>query len=219
MNTHPVAETTHTQTNVIVTTNESQEKVATKSKSPGSIIKSTKKRVKIPNKFSTSSEHHTFHSVLFSSTNKKVSIDDNTNKKKEEIKHKHKNLLKTCVPDLDLSKYYFLKKTIKHIKIIFRQLYDNRIEFLADCKRKAKMARINHGNKELVFKNTIRRSKKFRQSADAFRKKLFEQLENDADHPEKNEAASQSPDHFQTKERRKLRIDEIYTLLKKKKEK
>jgi hypothetical protein len=144
----------------------------------------------------------------FTSTNRKSQKIDFYKADKE-----NKNLLKIAVPELDINKYQYARNTVKHIKVLFRYMYDNRVNFLIELKKKDRAEKLNNKIKE-VGKSTFA-SAKLRQSAENFRKRIYEEVENERN----DESNSKSPYHFDTKVKRKLRLDQVYDLMRKKKEK
>lgn len=232
---HELVVATHPTQDVTTTNNETSPNVNNINTNPSTIqhqknfstmVSSPKKgkRVKIPNRFSTPMERHTFSSMYGSSfgsfsltaTNQKSKKIDFTQLEKE-----NKNLLKIVVPELDMSRYHYLKNTVRQIKILFRYMYDNRVNFLIEQKKKAKMDKLNsYTNKELMFRHTIRPSENFRQSAENFRKRVMDEVEGEMYRKqESNNDNEHSPSHFDEKVKRKLRLDEVYEVLRKKKEK
>jgi len=138
-------------------------KTENKSPNKNQISPNKKKNVKIPNRFSSVTEHHN-HSDVFL-------LNTNTNKDKKIEEEKTKNLLKLVVPEIDILKYFYLKKTVKQIKNVFRYFYDTRVYFLTLEKRALKQSRTDHENKDLTFQTAVQTSHRFRQSADNYRKK------------------------------------------------
>jgi hypothetical protein len=176
------------------------------------------KKRKCPNRFSTPMEHHnwsTLNGTSFSLTT------TNKNAKKidfEKLAKENKNLLKIVVPELDMARYHYLKNTVKQIKILFRNMYDNRVEFLVLQKRKAKEEKARMSETKDLLRETMNQpNHRLRQSAENFRKRVYEEIESEI--YKKTEETSQSPDHYDNKVNRKLRLDEVYDILRKKKEK
>jgi hypothetical protein len=168
---------------------------------------------KLTTKISSPKENHkitSFHNVSFRSTNMKSA--------KMEIKNESKNLLKLAVPELDMNKYNYLKKTVKQIKMLFRYMYDNRVEFIVETKRKERGEKLSNQINDSNSKPNISNPEKLKQNADNFRRKLYQEIEND-ESQKQQESNSQSPTNFQPKHIRKLRLDQVYNLMKKKKEK
>jgi len=162
--------------------------------------------MKMPNRFSSYSETKSFL-LNVTTTPQKVVKED-------------KNLLKQVFPELDLMKYslFYTQKRIKQIKIVFRYFYDNRIDFLLEKKKKNRTEKLlNETNKDYL-KNIIYTSEKSQKSANSFRKKLYDIIE--TEEAKKNHSNSQSPDHYASvKTKPKLKLDEVYDILRKKKRK
>jgi len=98
------------------------------------------KKMKIPNRFSSVSEHKTH----FNETGFKL----NQPAKQTKEEDKNKNLINVVIPELDILKYYYLKKTVKEIKRLFRYFYDTRSHFLSNEKRKTKQEKIDNEKKK-----------------------------------------------------------------------
>jgi len=164
-----------------------------------------KKNFKIPNRFSSVSEQKTY----FNETGFK--LNSKPTKPEED---KNKNLISVVVPELDITKYYYLKKTVKQIKAIFRHFYDTRMHFLSFEKRKARQDK-QETEKKATTTTAFMPSHKLRQSADNYRRKIFDQIDSDSEQREKKETNSQSQEKQaeQVVERRKLKLEEAYEIL------
>lgn len=137
-------------------------------------------------------------------------LSDSPTKKNDKPIKITKNILKSVLPELDLSKYSYPQQTIKQIKSIFRYFYDNRVDALMLEKKQAKQAKQETLNKELVFKQTphFSSSNRLKQSAESFRKKICEK----AQIPQEGE----NPD---SPVKKQLKFEEAYEIMRKKKEK
>jgi len=128
-------------------------------------------------------------------------------------------LLKQVIPELNLAKYSLARRTVKQIKILFLYFYANRVNFLIKAKRKTKAEKKeNDPNKEILFTHAFSPSDKSQKSAESFRKKVFDRIEKEQE-LEKRGSHSQSPEHITltNKVKPKLRLDEVYNILRKKK--
>lgn len=146
------------------------EKVKARSKS------NKKKNSKIPNRFSTPSQHHKY-ATLSTPVNKNKTASGTTFNKThvsgKAVDQSNVNIIKVVLPELDLNKYYYLKPTVKQIKMLFRYFYDNRVNILIEQKKLAFEAKKDFENKDLVFRQTVRPSEKLEQSAENFRRRVF----------------------------------------------
>jgi hypothetical protein len=191
--------------------------LSTLNNSTASPRKEEKKKVKVTNRFSTPGQKNTFSNMNASlsvhSTHKKSKIIDNKGKKEK------KNLLRMVLPELDIKKYHYLRTTVKQIKSLFRVMYDNRVFFLVEAKKKTNLEKLNLMEKEesMMRQVSFQASEGLRQSAENFRKRIYQEIENEI--LKKPEASSQSAVHHEGKAGRHLRLDEVYNILRKKKEK
>ena len=116
-----------------------------------------------------------------------------------------KNILKQVIPDIDVEKYSLNEKDAKHYSISFHHLYDNRVNFIQEAKKQAKLSEIIKSNAEAEKKvekpSLICNNKKTKESAEHWRKKCFEKI--------KEEFAAEINDY---------KIEDIATLLVKKKD-
>jgi hypothetical protein len=183
--------------------------------------KEDKKKTKLSNRFSTPNDNtnrNTFSNMVngsFSVTSQRKSkvLTDNKNKKP------YKNLLKVVLPDLDTKKYQYFRSTVKQIKSLFRVMYDNRIHFIVEAKKKKMVDKLNMikmVSEDSLMKQTSFASESLRQSADNFRKRIYLEVESEIlSKPESHHGGSQ----HEGKIGRTLRLDEVYDILRKKKEK
>jgi len=168
-------------------------------------VSPSKKKRKMPHRFSSVSEHKTY----FNETGFKLNVK--TIKPEEE---KNKNLLTVVIPELDITKYYYNKKTVKQIKILFRNMYDTRMHFLTEEKRKTRQENQETQQKETT-KTPFMPSHKLRQSADNYRQKIFEQIERDSEHRKKDPKLHEKSFSINP---HKLKLEEAYAIIRKKKE-
>ncbi len=98
-------------------------------------------------------------------------------------------------------------------------MYDNRVRFLYEAKQKIKMEKLSSIEKnELNYlRQTFKPSEKLRQSAENFKNRIYKEIESEI--IKKSDCNSQSPTHLEGKIGRSLRLDEVYNILRKKKEK
>jgi len=169
-------------------------------------VSPSKKKRKMPHRFSSVSEHKTY----FNETGFKLNVK--TIKPEEE---KNKNLLTVVIPELDITKYYYNKKTVKQIKILFRNMYDTRMHFLTEEKRKTRQENQETQQKETT-KTPFMPSHKLRQSADNYRQKIFEQIERDSEHRKKDPKLHEKSFSINP---HKLKLEEAYAIIRKKKRK
>lgn len=173
------------------------------------------KKTKIPNRFSTYQELSAYNSVR--GVNKNIKANSlNTSEKQPE-----KNPLKAVVPELDTTKYFYMNSTVKLIKDMFLTMYLNRTEFVAKEKKRMKdIAKSETENHRNTF-TTTRTSDKLRRSAENFKRRVLEEYENTV----RNQNNSQSPNHsisFNNTtygKKKKIRMEDVYRILKLKKEK
>ena len=79
--------------------------------------------------------------------------------------------LKKLIPEINFENYSYPKLVVKQFKIVYRELYENRMNFIMDAKTKNYAEKKSHENKDLVFKPKI--STNSLKSADNFRKKCL----------------------------------------------
>jgi hypothetical protein len=132
----------------------------------------------------------------------------------------NKNLIKIAVPELDLGKYKYSKHTIRQIKTIFREFYDNRVLFLDEQKRKIKKdKKTSVDSSNDYMRQTFVTSSRLRQSADNFRRRIYEEIEREILNKPEYEMEKNTEFFSGEKKTRKLKLEEVYHILKKKKEK
>jgi hypothetical protein len=174
----------------------------------------TNKKIKIPNRFSTFKEltdyNTTYGSTAVGKTkNKSLNTSD---------KQSEKNPLKTVLPELDTSKYFYLNSTVKLIKELFIIMYLNRADFVAKEKKKSKESKFEQQHQNNHETLTINSSEKSRRSAENFKRRLYEEYEtfknNNSQSP--NQSLSNNNTHSKKK---KIKMEDIYRILKIKKEK
>jgi len=93
------------------------------------------------------------------------------------------------------------------------------MHFLSFEKRKARQDK-QETEKKATTTTAFMPSHKLRQSADNYRRKIFDQIDSDSEQREKKETNSQSQEKQaeQVVERRKLKLEEAYEILRKKKD-
>jgi len=130
-------------------------------------------------------------------------------KSEEKPKKALEILLKRVVPELDLNLFGFSAKLMNHLKFYFRYFYDNRMNFLLKEKRKFyKKKAISQKQEDLVFKPEL--GKKTAKFAEEYRKKCKQQIQEEFNHQENNaEQGTKS---------NSLKLEEIYNVLRLKKE-
>jgi len=127
--------------------------------------------------------------------------------KSEEKPKKNEILLKKVVPEVDLSIHGFSAKLMNHLKFHFRYFYDNRMNFLLKEKRKFYNKK-QVSQEELVFKPKL--GNKTLHYAEDYRKKCKEQIKAEFNHQENAEQLTNKPNS--------LKLEEIYNILRLKKE-
>jgi len=104
----------------------------------------------------------------------KLSRND-TDQSSARLKKKEKVLLKLVLPDLNLSRFSYHPKTVKQIHSIFHQLYNNRVAFLLENKKKDELKKSskteNIPNSPFDHKNHL--NERTIQSASNYRSKLY----------------------------------------------
>jgi len=118
-------------------------------------------------------------------------------------------LLKKVVPEIDLTIYSFPYKTIQNYKFFFRYFYDNRMNFLLHAKRKGPNPKQVSTKSDLVFKPKL--NTKTLKAAENYRKKCFDQINKDYNMGDSNEQQQGNVSN-------KLRLEEVYNILKLKRE-
>jgi hypothetical protein len=172
-----------------------------------------KKRIKMPNRFSTSYEKHTYLNLTGASATIPTTNRNKLLTSTAPSNNTKKNPIKQIVPEFDISKYNYAKDTAKQIKIIFRNFYQNREEHLYAGKVKIKNEKMSTIEKqENTYKQAFPSSEKLRQSAENFRVKAYKIVENEI-------VKSTEPDTIhESVTCKSLRLDEVYNILRKKKE-
>lgn len=115
------------------------------------------------------------------------------------------NLLRLVLPKFDTSKYFYEPKIVKQLKVFFKTFYENRVNFLGNKKTEKVRTRADSHciNPDMTFKPNISHRSKF--SGYDIQSKWIEK----AKEIDKNEDGVE----------RKLRMSEVYEILRKKKEK
>jgi len=159
----------------------------------------------MPNRFSSVSDHHKYISETSFQLNQTINNNNETTNAK-------KNIITIVLPDLDIKKYFYSKKTVKQIKIVFHQFYDSRADCIASEKRSQRIERSQRLSQSIDKStyNMFKPSHRFRQSADNYRQRIFEQVEQEN---EKEESK-----FINTGKGRKISLEEAYAILKKKKQ-
>jgi len=175
----------------------------------------TNKKTKIPNRFSTYKEvakYNTVHGLNYAvslSRNKHPNIS---------YKQSERNPLMTVIPDFESNKYFYLPSTVKLIKELFVTMYLNRTEFLAKEKKKSKESKLDQKNENKTENFGKKPSKKLRRSAENFKRRVLEEYETFKHN------ISQSPNQSlnntnNLSKKKKIKMEDIYRILKLKKEK
>jgi hypothetical protein len=100
-------------------------------------------------------------------------------KNKEEKKDEEKRiiLLKGIRPKIVIDDF-FNEKTVKRIKIQYRYLYESRINSMMDLKREKRAQKKKIENMDLTFHPNFHSSLDFKKSADIYRKKCYDVINN-----------------------------------------
>jgi len=173
--------------NKIEKTNEEQKETNETQQKERNTSAFKRKRISIPNRFSSMSEHHSYNET-FKATNKSSTAA---------VKH---SIISSVLPHLIITDYSYSRKTVKHLKIIFRYFYDSRASFSHQETKRLRQEK----RRDSSIEQTMKPSHRFRQSADNYRKRLFDQIETDSE--------------VNGEENTKLSMEELYAIHRKKKE-
>jgi len=189
-----------------------EEKKANLLSVPDQKIKTTKSEENLDNNKKTKKMKNFYNALPFNcgkimSASKKA--EKEAAKSEEKPKKALEILLKRVVPELDLNLFGFSAKLMNHLKFYFRYFYDNRMNFLLKEKRKFyKKKAISQKQEDLVFKPEL--GKKTAKFAEEYRKKCKQQIQEEFNHQENNaEQGTKS---------NSLKLEEIYNVLRLKKE-
>lgn len=80
--------------------------------------------------------------------------------------------LKKLIPEVDFEKYCYSREVVKKLKISYKELFENRMNFIMETKKKIYSEKRSTENKDLTFKPQI--NEKSIQRANEFRKKCLE---------------------------------------------
>ena len=171
---------------------------------------------KIPNRFSTPNEHHRFASSIGTTFGIGHLLNTTGNLKQEDLNNINCfNILKKVLPDFDFEKYSYDIETAKQIRCLFKNWFIHRSEYIAKLKKEIKVNKIANNTNNENFNERVKASKNLRRSADNFRRRIFEEAENNLSM--KNDDTSNN-ENLKSIKSKKLKLEEVYSILKKKKE-
>lgn len=95
-------------------------------------------------------------------------IEDINNTDRNVVDH---NVLKKLIPEINFDNYKYSRATVKQYKITFKELYENRMNFIMEAKRKSYAEKRTHPNQDLIFKPKLDDATNKR--ADLYRKRCI----------------------------------------------
>jgi hypothetical protein len=87
-------------------------------------------------------------------------------------KEKTESIFKTILPGSDLSNHYYPSRTAKQMKILFRYFYENRVDFLMERKKLARLSKTQKGE----TKSTLRSSAKKTAAWSNYRRRVMNEI-------------------------------------------
>jgi len=94
--------------------------------------------------------------------------NNNSNPDKNIVDHQ---ILKKLIPEINFENYKYPRSTVKQYKITFRELFENRMNFIMEAKKKSYAEKRTYPNQDLVFKPKLDESTNKR--AEVYRKKCI----------------------------------------------